>query len=109
MKRLVRKSNHVEPSMHNEIEDKIVNPEININENQNPYFLLMKELFAATPFMQASGIGYEFARKIENGEYDHISSIEEAKNHWDEWLTALNDFLNEKDSKSLESAFKKKD
>lgn len=108
MRRLIKKSNNVEPSIHKEVEDKIVNPSSNINENQSPAFLLMKELFADSTFMQASGRGYEFARKIENGDYDYISSIEEAKDHWDEWKLALAEHLKEKESKQLESKRLKK-
>lgn len=108
MKRLIRKSNHVEPNIHNEVEDKVVNPNKSINENQSPAFLLTKQLFALTPFIPESTLGYEFARKIENGEYDYISSVEDAQNHLDEWLGALNDFLNEANSRKLAEALKKK-
>jgi len=106
LKRLIKKSNHVEPTIHNEVQDKVTNPD-NLNENQRPAFLLAKELFAETTFIQAGTFNYEFAKKIENGEYEHISSIEDAKEHWEEWLQTLNDFLNQKDDSSSKVDVKK--
>lgn len=108
MKRLIKKSNNVEPFINNEVEDKVIHPDTNKNENQRPAFLLAKELFASTPFIQASSLNYEFARKIENGDYEHISSIEDAKGHWEEWLAALTEFLKEKELGEKEANLKKK-
>lgn len=99
MKRLIKKSNHVEPTIHNEVEDKVVNPDTNINENQNPAFLLTKQLFAETAFVPAATLVNQFAKKIENGEYDYISTVDEAKDHMDEWLVALNEFIEESGKK----------
>ncbi|AEO93288.1 gp17 [Bacillus phage G] len=101
MKRLIKKSNHVEPSIHNEVEDKIIHPNTNINENQNPSFLLTRQLFADTAFTPTATISYQFARKIENGEFSHLGSIEEARGNWSEWLNALDSFLEESGHKGL--------
>lgn len=90
-----------------EVEDKVIHPETNINENQSPAFLLMKQLFAETAFVPTGTAGYQFARKIENGDYESISSIEEAKEHWQEWIDALHEFLDEIEHKGLKSPSKK--
>lgn len=108
--RLKKVSNHVEPTIHEKVEDIVVNHSFdNTNENQSESFLFTKQLFAATPFTATGTLAYEFASRIDNGDYDSLGPISDADGNWEEWLLALNDFLNEKETKVLASNLKKKD
>lgn len=107
--RLKKVSNHVEPTIHEKVEDIVVNHSFdNTNENQSESFLFTKQLFAATPFIATGTLAYEFAARIDNGDYDSLGPISDADGNWEEWLLTLNDFLNEKETKVLASNLKKK-
>lgn len=107
--RLKKVSNNVEPTIHQRVEDIVTNHSFdNTNENQSEAFLLTKRLFAMTTFAPTGTLSYEFARRIEDGEYNYIGPIEDADGNWEEWLFALNEFLNEKETKVLASNLKKK-
>lgn len=95
--RLKKISNHVDPYINIEVEYRVRNPERSIPEERSDEILLVKKLFACTPFISTNSLIYQFAERIENGDYDYISSIEDAENHWDAWLEALNRFLNEEE------------
>ncbi len=87
-------SNHVSPYVNNKVEDLVVNPDLRKEEDRDESYFLADQLFNdSNAYIQHSHQLGLFADAIRSGCYDYISSIEEANNHWEEWLIALHSFL----------------
>lgn len=89
-----RMANNVSPYVHKIVEDLVSNPDIRKEEDRDEAYLLADMLFNdSNAYTQNSHSLSMFANEIRNGCYDHISSIEDAQDCWEEWLSALHSFL----------------
>lgn len=88
-----RMANHVDPAIHVEVEKRVMENDIRNQEDRSVEFLLVKDLFADSAYTPTNTMIYQFVEKIRNGEFDYISSIDDAGDYWDEWKKALVSFL----------------
>lgn len=87
MKRLIKKSNHVSPKMHDEVQTQVSDPngdrtKILMSKDE---FVIAKRLLSELPVTPTSERTYELAQDIFMGLYEDISSIEDADNNWEQW------------------------
>jgi hypothetical protein len=59
----------------------------------NNSFLLAKDLINSLPIVPRYDLMSQIAQDIERGDYDDISPMSEARNHWDEWLLRTKQIL----------------
>ena len=95
MGRLIKKiSNHVSPYVHQKVEDMVYNPDRKSEIDRDDAYLLSSMLFNdSDAYTQNSYFVSVFADKIKAGDYEHISSVDDARDFWNDWLDALHDFL----------------
>jgi hypothetical protein len=94
--RLKKISNNVTPSINLEVERRVIENDLSLDETHSEAFSLTKSLFADSPYISANNLLYDFSNNIINGKYSSISSVEDAVEHWHEWKEALVNFLKEK-------------
>jgi hypothetical protein len=94
MNRLTKKANHVSPQMHNAVTDHIQGDH-NVTKRlfSNYNFMIAKRLLADLPIVPTNERAYELTQQIQMGLFDDISSVEEAEQNWDAWLTRTIEYL----------------
>lgn len=92
MSKLKKTANHT-----SELNQEIVEKEVTNQENKSGYFAtafdLAKALLAELPIVPTSDRVYELVQDIERGDYDDISPIENAKEHWEEYVGRTKEIL----------------
>lgn len=56
-------------------------------------FELAKQLIYSLPIVPTNDRIYELVQDIERGDFDDISSVEDAKQHWDQWVERTKEIL----------------
>jgi hypothetical protein len=98
MSRLKKIANNVSPAIHKEVEKQMTNPNADSSKVllSKEEFVIAKRLLADLPIVPTNERLYELVQEIQLGQFDDISSIAEAEDHWSEWKQRTLDILRSK-------------
>lgn len=96
MSKLKKVANHTS-ELNNQITENEVVKDPKTNLNKEGFFAtafeLAKSLLSELPIVPTNDRVYELVQDIERGDFDDISPVEEAREHWSEYVERTNEIL----------------